>query len=101
MACCGCGSGVDDYGDDEDNVGDDDGDCHFLLLGGRLVVVVVDGGVGRAQAIFQLVVSFFKWVAFVIFNLFFCGSSGKNLSHFGLLRTFFINPGHVPHLNTF
>ena len=71
MACCGCGSGVDDYGDDEDNVGDDDGDCHLLLLGGRLVVVVVDGGVGRAQAIFQLVVSFFKWVAFVIFNLFF------------------------------
>ena len=71
MACCGCGSGVDDYGDDEDNVGDEDGDCHLLLLGGRLVVVVVDGGVGRAQAIFQLVVSFFKWVAFVIFNLFF------------------------------
>ena len=71
MACCGCGSGVDDYGDEEDNVGDEDGDCHLLLLGGRLVVVVVDGGVGRAQAIFQLVVSFFKWVAFVIFNLFF------------------------------
>ena len=41
------------------SVGDDDGDCHLLLLGGRLVVVVVDGGVGRAQAIFQLVVSFF------------------------------------------
>ena len=59
MSCCGCGNGVDDYGDDEDNVGDDDGDCHLLLLGGRLVVVVVDGGVGRAQAIFQLVVSFF------------------------------------------
>ena len=54
------------------NVGDGDVDCHLLLLGGRLVVVVVDGGVGRAQAIFQLVVSFFKWVAFVIFNLFFC-----------------------------
>ena len=42
-----------------DNVGDGDVDCHLLLLGGRLVVVVVDGGVGRAQAIFQLVVSFF------------------------------------------
>ena len=58
MGCCGCGSGVDDFGDDEDNVGDDDVHCHLLLLGGRLVVVVVDGGVGRAQAIFQLMVSF-------------------------------------------
>ena len=88
-------------GDDDEcsnNVGDGDVDCHLLLLGGRLVVVVVDGGVGRAQAIFQLVVSFFKWVAFVIFHLFFFV---WHLSHFGLLRTFFINPGHVPHLNTF